>query len=377
MTIIFLLISGLTVAFVLNYASKSEVPYVPAVIPERPKAKIVNGEVVRPKPLPLSIKKMKNYGCVADGVLSNYGDDLDEQIAMINRSQCLYLHRAIESWLAPPDLTYASQIMRKIKNPNMIYGMFIAEAISKKSKFFYPDENRYFDFSKMCRPGSENVWGEHTCKPSLESEEYQKYVDYITRQAMDVGVQSFLFGQIYFQDAANLKNSHIGEVLDKMRAYAKSRDMQIAIGAQTNSITDDKYLRQFDYIEGGVGLDSQGNIEDGPCFSGKGGCWALLWNERYSSHAYNVILHLDWTGIKSDDMSTFARMDKETRARTLKNLYNFFTSKRMGFMMPYFATLHRQNGGCYGPQKRFYSASKEYYCQDEDAITKIFKSHKN
>jgi hypothetical protein len=156
-----------------------------------------------------------------------------------------------------------------------------------------------------------------------------------------------------------------------MRNYAKSRGIQIAVGAQTGSITDPDYLKLFDYIEGGVGIDSLGNIEEGPCFSGHGGCWALLWNDKFAKNANNVFLHLDWSGLKYDDMSIFARMNKDLREKTLSYLYSYFTSKDMGFMMPYMATLNKENGGCYGPKKRFYSPDNKYSCQDESAIDEI------
>jgi predicted NAD-dependent protein-ADP-ribosyltransferase YbiA (DUF1768 family) len=70
-------------------------------------------------------------------------------------------------------------------------------------------------------------------------------------------------------------------------------------------------------------------------------------------------------------MSVFARMDKEEREKTLRYLYGYFTSRNMGFLMPMMATLNKQNGGCYGPKKRFYSAHNKYSCQDEDVINKI------
>jgi hypothetical protein len=130
-------------------------------------------------------------------------------------------------------------------------------------------------------------------------------------------------------------------------------------------------LRLFDYIEGGVGVDSQGNIEDGPCWSRKESCWALLWNERFASKANNVLLHLDWSGLSYDDMSVFSRMDQSTRVKTLKNLYSYFTSRNMGFMMPFLATINKNNNGCYGPMKRFYSPDIRYSCKDEDAINGI------
>jgi hypothetical protein len=144
------------------------------------------------------------------------------------------------------------------------------------------------------------------------------------------------------------------------------------IGAQTNSITDPNYLKLFDYIEGGVGISEQGAIENGPCWSGKNSCWALLWHPNFSQKANNVFLNLDWGGMLNDDMSKFARMDQDTRAKTLKNLYSYFTSKNMGFMMPYLAVVNKDNGGCYGPKRNFYSPDNKYKCDDEDTIAKIF-----
>jgi hypothetical protein len=295
---------------------------------------------------------------------------------MINRSACVYLHRALETWADTPDFKKASKIMSKIKKTDVVYGMFIAEALKKNEDMYYPDEDRDFDFSEMCRKSSKNVWGEHTCKPSLNDKEYRKYVKYITREAMNLGIQSFLFGQIYYQDNSDLNKSKLKEVLDYMRAYAKSKNMDIIIGAQTGIIANEEYLRMFDYTEGGVGIGEDGKIEDGPCWSHLRSCWALLWHERYSSKANNVLLHLDWSGLEFDDMSVFARMKKERREEVLRDLYSYFTSKDMGFLMPMMATINKENGGCYGPKKRFYSASKEYSCDDEGMIYSILSEQK-
>lgn len=324
----------------------------------------------------LSMKAMKLSGCVTDGLLSGYGEDTDAEVAMINRSQCVYLHRALETWAAPPDFAKSLEVMQKITKPGVIYGMFLAEDIKKNAQYFYPDENRYFDFSEMCRNGSDNAWGEHTCKPSISSKEYRKYLAFVTHRAMDVGIQSFLFGQIYYQDNPNLSDSKVIEVLDDMRAYAKKKNMQIAIGAQTGNITDENYLRKFDYIEGGVGIGDDGTIESGPCWSQLQSCWALLWNDQYASRANNVLIHLDWSGLKFDDMSSFARMNAAKRKATLGKLYNYFTAKRIGFLMPMMATLNVNNDGCRGPKKRFYSASNDYTCQDESAINNLLKNGK-
>jgi hypothetical protein len=247
--------------------------------------------------------------------------------------------------------------------------MFIAEAIDTKEVYYNEKKNRDFDFSKMCHKGSDNYWGEHTCRPAFSSEEYRDYVEQITHHAIDLGVQSFMFGQIYWQEGS--ENHYAQEIIRDIRDYAKESGFDVIVGAQTGSITDANYLKLFDYIEGGVGINSNGEIEKGPCSSKHGSCWALLWNKRYASKAKNVLLHLDWTGIPSDDLDIFARMSQSKRAQTLQNLYVYFTSKDMGFMMPFFGILDRQNGGCYGPRPRYYSPDNTYTCKDEDVINKI------
>ncbi|MBP7060617.1 MAG: hypothetical protein KBA91_01400, partial [Candidatus Moranbacteria bacterium] len=55
----------------------------------------------------------------------------------------------------------------------------------------------------------------------------------------------------------------------------------------------------------------------------------------------------------------------------LKRLHAYFNDQGIGFLMPMMATLHKENGGCRGPKKRFYSASRKYTCQDEGVINDI------
>jgi hypothetical protein len=323
----------------------------------------------KPPPPPVSMDRLKTQGCVADGLLSEYSPQNDKFVDLINRSNCYYLHRAIETWLQPPDFERAGLIMNMITKKDVVYGMFIAEAIDKNADYEKEGSGRNFDFGKMCHKDSENIWGEHTCKPTFSSSEYRDYIEQITHKAIDLGVQSFEFGQIYMQESSS--KNYIPQILKDIRAYAKKKGIDVIIGAQTGAITDSDYLKLFDYIEGGVGIDSGGNIESGPCLSKKGSCWALLWNKTYSGKANNVLLHLDWTGIPQDDLDIFARMPAEKRARTLKNLYKYFTGKKMGFLMPYFGVLYKDNGGCYGPKKGFYSPDNAYSCKDEDAINGI------
>jgi hypothetical protein len=331
---------------------------------------------------PPSMEILKKKGCVADGILFGYEGKDNAALKMINRSKCQYLHRAIETWLAPPDFKKIAKRKKKIIRKNIVYGMFIAEAIDKKANYYYPVEERYFNFSKMCRKGSENFWGEHTCKPSFERSEYRKYLRYIIEQAIDQGIQVFLFGQIFYQEKTDLNHPLAGEIIEEMREYAAFKGTSILVGAQTNNIENENYLRLFDFIEGGVGLSKEGTVESGPCFSrwwnqkNGGWCWALLWNEKYSKKANNVLLHLDWSGKWGDDMNTFSRMTKIERENVLKNLYTYFTSRDFGFLMPMLAILNKASDGCYGDKKKYYSADYKYSCQDEGIINSILEKAK-
>ena len=340
------------------------------------KSRIIDNPIIihRPTPPPVDMDRLKKQGCVADGLLSEYNPENEKFIALINRSNCYYLHRAIETWLTPPDFTTADYVMSQITKKDVVYGMFMAEAIDYRDEYFKNEVGREFDFKAMCRNGSENVWGEHTCKPNFASKEYRDYIEYITHKAIDLGVQSFTFGQIYMQESAD--KDYAPKIIKDIRDYAKKKGVDIVIGAQTGSITDPNYLGLFDYIEGGVGIDADGNVEDGPCLSKFSSCWALLWHENFSSKAKNVLLYLDWSGVTWDDLDIFARMTKEKRAETLENLYKKFTSQNMGFLMPYFGVLDNNNGGCRGPKKKFYSPDDAYSCKDENAIGKILAGEK-
>jgi hypothetical protein len=346
----------------------SEAPSVSDPVPKK---------IYLPTPPPPDMDRMKREGCVADGLLNGDFPGDGKTLRLMNESGCYYLHRSISTWLVAPDWERIDENMISLRD-GFLHGMFIAEAIDTKEKYFSPDDDRTLDFGEMCRSGSKNFWGEHTCKPSFQREEYRRYIRSITREAMDRNVQVFMFGQIYLQDSNDLSETVVPEIIAEMRQYAAIRDMRIFVGAQTNDISDPKYLRLFDFIEGGVGIDAEGDIENGPCFSRwwkKDGdwCWGLLWHDRFSKHARNVILHYDWSGRIGDDMSVFTRMSKERREETTKRLHEYFTGKNMGFLLPYLARLHVDNGGCTGPGKRYYTPDDRYHCDDEAAWTEILR----
>lgn len=317
---------------------------------------------------------MKNHGCVWDGLLNDTASTTAADIALLNRSQCKYAWRALESWQWPPDFTQALMTLGKITKTDIVYGMNIAEDLPTNVKYWYPDEVRYFDFPSMCRTGSVGFWGPHTCKPTLESPEYRKYLTYIMKRAVDTGVQEFLIGQVYYIDTVSA--TKLPPVIADVRAYAQQQNKQIIVGAQTNDITDAAYLAQFDYIEGGVGQDAQGNIEEGPCaskMSSNSFCWGLLWNPRYASHAQNVVIALDWTGLAIDDTNMFSHMSTAQRAAFLLKARDYFRAKGVGFLMPFRVPIMQGGGGCHGASLRYYTPDDEYGCPDEAAVNALLR----
>ncbi len=122
----------------------------------------IEKKTTNPKPVkiwePPKMEKMKTNGCVADGLLSGY-NKTSKDISVVKKSNCYYLSRAIETWLEAPDFQKAQKIMDKIGRDDVLYGMFIAEAINKKEKYLYYKENRRFDFSKMCKKKQQKFLG--------------------------------------------------------------------------------------------------------------------------------------------------------------------------------------------------------------------------
>ncbi len=329
------------------------------------------------KPPATDLDKIMSRGCVADGLLSGYNrPDID--IPLARESNCHYFHRALETWLAPPDFAKASSIIAEIGRDDVQYGMFIAEAISTKADYTYREEGRKFDFSEMCRSKSKNFWGEHTCKPSFREQEYRDYIRQITRDAMDIGVRVFLFGQIKHQEK-NFRFPLVDNIIRDMRSYAKMQGIEILIGGQTGDITSKRYLGFFDYIDGGVGLLTNGGIEQGPCFSvyqesDPEWCWPLMWHEDYKGRAKNVFTYMDWNGQIDDEMHVFTSMDTQLRHKTLRFLHSELPRRGVAFFPPLITPLP-PNGGdnCHGPRDQFYTPHMKYECKDIGVINDILR----
>ena len=128
----------MTVWFVVPKSTnfKEEVPTF--AVPPKVEPVVIT-EPIDKKSLPINlpdpdIKRMKTQGCVADGLLSGYNRS-SKDIKVINDSECYYLHRALETWLDAPDFSEVQEIQEQIDKEDILYGMFIAEAINKKENY--------------------------------------------------------------------------------------------------------------------------------------------------------------------------------------------------------------------------------------------------
>jgi parallel beta-helix repeat protein len=355
------------------------------------------------------IQSAKTNGCLWSGLLNGAGDDYnvqshfdDEFIPMLVRSRCLFLSRSVETWAKPPDFAKIRANIQRIKaasGKDYIYEMMIAEAIPATYKSEFGSEYSQFDFSAMCADQQPVDYGRpQNCIPSLDKPEYRRYLEYVTQQAIDSGIRSFLFGQVYFQDPNWNTQPLIRQVIQPMRDYAAGKGTVIVIGAQTNHIITPSYLQNFDYILGGVFFDDSGSINfDSQCKNNTApnsngnpwwDCAAHLWHDTYRNSANNVLITLDHESILDDDIHRFARLSKTDRAALLSQLYSYMQSKNVGFIMPFLVNLSSNLRGneCYGLYPWIYSAAnsggseksdlnpRAYSCQDESAINSILPS---
>ncbi|MCX6712905.1 MAG: DUF2341 domain-containing protein, partial [Candidatus Vogelbacteria bacterium] len=289
---------------------------------------------------------------------------------LINRSGCQYIHRALDTEWGLVDFDAAKSKMAQVTKSGMVYDMFITEGINVTRTYYYPDENRNFNFSAMCKSGTMGQWGTNTCVPSYASDEYRKYLRYVTRKAIDIGIQTFSFAQVYMGD--NMSSPILPSIIDEIKQYAASKGKTVLVGGQTNDISNQTYLRKMDYVIGGLGENDQGVIETGSCaskFSSGSFCWALLYNQPWFSNANNVIIHMDWDGRANVDADTFAHMSDSLRASFLRNTYAAFKAKGVGLMLPYGIPIV-SNSIC-GSTGSLYTPDNNGPCKDESVMNSI------
>ena len=155
---------------------------------------------------------VKYSGCTADGLLGtasgieydqtpNSGGRLtlfDAYVAGLDRSNCIYVNRALEIWNSPPDFAAVARnvaALNEISSRGYVLGVNMAESIDKYGVYYYPAEHRNFNFQEMC---GDYVVPEDSrlCYGSFSKPEFRKYVKYVMQQSLGLGFQVFLFGNL-------------------------------------------------------------------------------------------------------------------------------------------------------------------------------------
>jgi len=66
-------------------------------------------------------------------------------------------------------------------------------------------------------------------------------------------------------------------------------------------------------------------------------------------------------------------MSREKREETLRYLDKYFEKKNVGFLMPMVTVLPKENGGCHGDSRKYYTSDNKYSCRDEGVINELLK----
>lgn len=343
---------------------------------------------------------MKNYGCSWDGLLWDGPDEIwhgglgnyNDYLAVLGRSGCKFLSRSIEDWDSPPNFNTVQQRMNQIQGAtgkSYIYSLNIAEAVPCTGSYFDPITSQNLDFSKMVvsNDPSGSYYGGATCVPSFHNAEYLKYVTSITQQAIDIGVQDFIFGGMDLQESQQLVKTNgtfvagqsadtswltapvFPQIFAQMRSYAYSKGKNIAIGCQLPSppaINNYPYLHFCDYKY--VPLLT-GNFNE--------------WGNTSETSQTNIIADFEWWGENSgssDDIITIAKMSQPDRDSFIFGKMDYFRNQLQGsagLLLPYIEPIQTQpsitgSAYCHGPgsadgtQSNFSPSNS--YCRDEDVF---------
>lgn len=325
-----------------------------------------------------------------DSLLYPLVEDLNNYIAMLANSECKSLPRAVETWMVPPDFIRIQNQIEQVKTysgKNYSYGMFIAEAIDVSKVYINRQTGSSFNFSKMCVGGSQGFWGTNSCVPDFSNLEYRAYVRQIVADALDLGIQDILFGQVEMMDPGHI---HAAQIVAEVREIAAAKSIPIIVGGQTGSYREPTYEKLFDYVIGPTRIAPSGEYLTGErckatqTYSNL--CDDLKWDPSSfsSTEANNVIMEFDWYS-NDDDIHRFVRLTPEARARALiEARQKFIRPKRpgsagFGMIMPFRIPLNgglSRNGiasGCHGLNQYVYSPSSLYGCNDEDVINALLR----
>lgn len=283
-------------------------------------------------PLHNLVDVVKYSGCTVDGLLDGvHGKEagpnatadqaalFDAYVDLVSRSNCVYINRAVETWSRQPDFAVIAANMAKIRlrlNRPVVFGAFIAESVSLSKKYVFPEQSRYFDATKMCRPDLPAT--KNDCYASFKQPEYQEYVAYVIRRSIDLGIQVFLIGGSSLTDhRGTVETSGLLRIIREMRAYAAQKGITILFIAQNpSSFGGPAYAAKFDLIQGGVYINANGGLPETGTVTNKGAVsvhappriW-LITHPGDGARLYDphkLVIEYDWFGNGLDDTSEIA-----------------------------------------------------------------------
>ena len=135
----------------------------------------------------------------------------------------------------------------------------------------------------------------------------------------------------------------VSAVIADIRAYAASKGVPAAIGAQTgdqrNGLTS-RILIMSQESPRRVGTGLWKAVPVHRDISDNSRCFALLWDPRYTSVAnQRADPFFDWNGSADDDLHRFAGMTQDAWAKFLKDTYAFFKAKNIGFLPVFYVVI--------------------------------------
>jgi hypothetical protein len=267
----------------------------------------------------------------------------DNYVGLLDRSNCLYVNRAYESYGAVPDFAAISANiahLHAISSREYILGMNVAEVVPLKGPSYYnPFEGRNFSFKAMCKIAPADTAA--SCGASFNNLEYREYVQTIVQQAIDVGFQVFVFGNVGYTDGdVTVATSQLVPILSALRSFGNARGISTAYVAQFPSPSGTfDYLDQFDIIQGAIYMNADGTIPTSFDFNNKDPSQPIpgrLWLQPTWFDTSRMVIEYDWFGNLADDTTELAALAKQngTVDSIVTSHYSFFKNMNIGLWLP-------------------------------------------
>lgn len=367
----------------------------------------------------------KARGCTADSLLwSGPGEiaawgrfglpGLSDFEATIARSSCALLNRSIETWFVPPDFAVVQSRMNTMATlsggKSFIYSLNIAEALLPGVVATWHDAvtNTDLSIADMCQAGTApnghfNHYGlDGSCVPSYFSLTYQRYLESITQQAIDLGVRDFVFGEMDLPDSKVIQLDSTGalangwlstddtwettpiypQLLARLRAYAASKGVAITIGCQKGDVdgfdwASYSHLKLCDYKYSPLLT----GVVDAPHWTpaqwadpAAASDWSRGdWNNPAITSQTSVLADFEWWGA-TDDMTLYSQRPKVERAAFAFHAAQMLRAAGQGLLLPFAEPVSGTSGSlCAAIPQYTDGTSQTYspsaaYCGDEDVL---------